>query len=661
MNQFPLRREFNFLHKAVDPGLKGLIDGILSGEKVMTLQGPRGTSLACIASLLHASLKRTFVIVMADDDDARRLGADAAAFLGAGRASHLLPWDLPREDRLLFAQRDSSLARTGTITRLFWGESLLLCTSLKALMQRIVPRKALDAYCRVITAGDAIDRDDLVGLLVAGGYRRVPLVEAAGDFSARGDIIDLFVPTENRPYRMEFFGDEVESIRHFKPSTQRSSGEAEGIYLAPAGEIISTPERTALAVGRIRERAAQLGVPRTKRDRVLEMISGETPLNPSLGLLPYFYGPGDGDGGLDDLLAYVPASSIFIIDDRSRLEAAAETYEEEIDGAVERARREERLYPERSWFHLSADRLFERFDQFQTIGLDTVERPERGGPRFRIAVEENADLLKRDRTVGKDEDVLDTAVRRIRGWTDNRLRVFFFCAEREQERIASLLEGYELPLSPSSRSFLEDLADPALESRVILREGFVAGGFTAPGLGAIVVSEEEIFGKKVRRRRRQRYREGFFLKSFGDLNEGDHIVHVDHGIGIYLGLQRLSIGAIEGDFLLIEYLGGDKLYIPMDRLDQIQRYIGPEGQGPAVDRLGGGSWEAVKKKVSKSVRAVAEELVALYAAREVMEGFRFSPPDRHYEEFASSFEFEETPDQAKAIEDVQQDMSESKP
>ena len=177
----------------------------------------------------------------------------------------------------------------------------------------------------------------------------------------------------------------------------------------------------------------------------------------------------------------------------------------------------------------------------------------------------------------------------------------------------------------------------------------------------VFLSEEEIFVKKALRRRTRPVREGYFLKSFGDLKEDDFVVHTDFGIGVYRGLKKITVGKIENDFLVIEYLDGDKLYIPVNSLEKIQRYLGPDGYVPKIEKMGGASWEAVKEKVKKSVREYAEELVSIYAAREALERKSFAPPDRIYEEFCSNFEFEETPDQAKAIEDIHLDMDESKP
>ncbi len=260
------------------------------------------------------------------------------------------------------------------------------------------------------------------------------------------------------------------------------------------------------------------------------------------------------------------------------------------------------------------------------------------------------------------DSILAPLVEKIRKWTDDGNFVSFLCSGEEGiQRMSHLLEGYSLPVTRSDAPFLSEMVRHDGKGRLILRDGKITEGFHLPGLKLVVVGEEEVFGKKEKRRKARPVREGYFLKSFGELREDDYVVHTDHGIGKYLGLKKLSFGKIENDFLIIEYLGGDKLYIPVDRLDQIQRYIGPDGYVPNIDKLGGSSWDAVKKKVKRSVREIAEELVSVYAAREVMEGHSFSPTDRYYDEFSSSFEYDETPDQAKAIDDIISDMSDSRP
>ncbi|MEA3486111.1 MAG: transcription-repair coupling factor, partial [Thermodesulfobacteriota bacterium] len=269
--------------------------------------------------------------------------------------------------------------------------------------------------------------------------------------------------------------------------------------------------------------------------------------------------------------------------------------------------------------------------------------------------------LKNSTGVYADRDgILAPLANRIKSWINEGCLVTFLCSEGNMQKMEHILEGYSLPVHLSSTPFLSDLEE-IREGRLVLREGRITKGFSYPRLKTVIAGEEEIFGKKTRGKRRARAREGYFLRSFGELEKGNFVVHVDHGIGLYMGLERLTFGDTENDFLLLEYKEGDRLYIPVDRLNQIQRYIGPDGYIPNVDKLGGTSWETVKKKIKQSVRKIAEGLVSIYAAREVMNGHRFAPSDRHYEEFSSSFEFEETPDQARAIEDVYYDMGDPKP
>ena len=266
------------------------------------------------------------------------------------------------------------------------------------------------------------------------------------------------------------------------------------------------------------------------------------------------------------------------------------------------------------------------------------------------------------RQASEEEGLLGPLTEKIRGWIGEGNRVTFVCGGEEcLQRMGHLLSRYDLPVRKAAGAFLDGIDAEDAAAGLFLREGRISGGFHLPGMKLVLLSEEEIFGKKVLRRRVRPAREGYFLKSFGELSEGDFVVHTEHGIGRYQGLQKLTAGGVENDFLLIGYQDRDRLYLPVDRIDQIQRYIGPDGFVPKVDRLGGTSWETVKERVKKSVREMAEELVSIYAAREVMGREAFSAPDRIYDEFCASFEFEETPDQAKAIEDIHADMSGGKP
>ena len=264
----------------------------------------------------------------------------------------------------------------------------------------------------------------------------------------------------------------------------------------------------------------------------------------------------------------------------------------------------------------------------------------------------------------KEDASLRWTAEKIKLWLSEGMLIFLFCPAPEAiQRMKHLLLSCDLPvqISSSRDSVLEIIDRSQGNPQLVLLEGEISTSFIVPAMKLVFLSEEEIFVKKAPRRRLRPAREGYFIKSFGDLKEDDFIVHTDFGIGIYRGLKKITVGRIENDFLIIEYLDGDKLYIPVNSLEKIQRYLGADGYVPKIDKMGGTSWEAVKEKVKKSVREYAEELVAIYAAREALERKSFAPPDRIYEEFCSTFEFEETPDQDKAIEDIHLDMDDSKP
>jgi transcription-repair coupling factor (superfamily II helicase) len=309
----------------------------------------------------------------------------------------------------------------------------------------------------------------------------------------------------------------------------------------------------------------------------------------------------------------------------------------------------------------------ERFQKiiFQELPLDVdgdpFSPPSALSP---VKLQVNTDLGLRPIVPSGHEEAgrLAPLVEKIRMWLRDDYQLTFVCAGAEEvRRTTHLFSQYQLPVHPATLPFFEEMDRRSAPGQIVIREGRISGSFEYSGMRLLIVSDEEIFGKKTHRRKWRPAREGYFLKSFGELKEGDFVVHTEHGIGRYRGLQKLAVAGIENDFLLLEYLDADKLYLPVDRLDQIQRYLGPDGRPPKVDKLGGQSWDAVKEKVKKSIREVAEELVAVYAAREVMERSAFSPPDRLYEEFSAAFEFEETPDQARAIEDIHLDMNDAKP
>ena len=662
-----LRKIVEIKNNSGDPALRELLERLGRGEERIAVGGLEGAARAFVIALLFRHLRRPLIVIAPTEKDADACVRDLSLFLGGEQAFLLPPWDLLTTDMFAF-QRETELARLEVFHRLTYGGPAVVVVPIHALMQKVIPREILEDYVELVSVGDSRERDMFVQRLTEGGYGRVTLVEGKGEFSVRGNVIDLFSPPADHPYRLEFFGDELESIRSFDEATQRSLTELAEFRLFPAREVILTPARRERAVRNIRRRSNELELPRAVKDKLAEMIATGlgSAVNPLFHSLFYDAAGNDDpeDQGLGTLFDYLPAGGLLVLDDPLAVALAQEKIENDLDRFILKAHDGERFHLEREAAYLTSTEVSGRLQEMRQLHLaglslgsgDDDRRP------IRFYLERDIALGEAVRTEAEEAGLLMPLVEKIRGWLGEGKRVVFVCGGQEcLQRTGQLLARYDLPIRKEAGPFLEGVETDGLPGALLLREGRISGGFHLPGMNLVVLSEEEIFGKKVLRRRVRPAREGYFLKSFGELGEGDFVVHTDHGIGRYRGLQKLTAGGIENDFLLIAYQENDRLYLPVDRIDQIQRYIGPDGFVPKVDKLGGSSWETVKERVKKSVREVAEELVSIYAAREVMERAAFAAPDRTYDEFCASFEFEETPDQAKAIEEIHLDMDGGKP
>ena len=650
-----------------DPALRELLEKLGRGEERIAVGGLEGAARAFVIALLFRHLHRPLIVIAPTEKDADACVRDLSLFLGEDQAFLLPPWDLLTTDMFAF-QRETELARLEVFHRLAYGGPAVVVIPIRALMQKVIPREILEGYVEWVSVGDCRERDEFVQRLTEGGYGRVTLVEGKGEFSVRGNVIDLFPPPADHPYRLEFFGDELESIRSFDEATQRSLTELAEFRLFPAREVILTPSRRERAVRNIRRRSNELELPRAVKDKLAEMIATGlgSAVNPLFHSLFYDAAGNDdpGDQGLGTPFDYLPAGGLLVLDDPLAIALAQERIENDLDRFILKAHDGERFHLEKEAAYLTSAEVSGRLREMRQLHLAGLSLGTGDDDRhlIRFYLERDIALGEAIRTEAEEAGLLMPLAEKIRGWLGEGKRVVFVCGGQEcMQRTGQLLARYDLPVRKKAAPFLEGLETDGLPGALLLREGRISGGFHLPGMNLVVLSEEEIFGKKVLRRRVRPAREGYFLKSFGELAGGDFVVHTEHGIGRYRGLQKLTAGGIENDFLLIAYKENDRLYLPVDRIDQIQRYIGPDGFVPKVDKLGGTSWETVKERVKKSVREVAEELVSIYAAREVMDREAFAAPDRIYDEFCASFEFEETSDQTKAIEEIHLDMNGGKP
>ena len=503
-----------------------------------------------------------------------------------------------------------------------------------ALASRVPTREAVRARSIHLEVGQTIDRDALVQTLVAAGYSRMALVEEPGELAVRGGILDLFPPQRENPLRVELLGDEVESIREFDAASQRSQVSLAYAVAPPPRELLLDRSLIIERSADLRELAASQNVePRSVDALVDSLLRGNPP--PGAEALAPLLQP-----GLETVLDFLPADTLIIIDDpdtgRDRLERYAV---EAIDG-FELAVASGRLVSPPDELLVPADQLVAEVHGRRPVRLERLDVAPASAGLQHISVRAfGLDELRRALVKARSSDrALAPLVTLLEEWCRDRWRVVLSAASLSgAERLRTLLSEYaiEARTAQESRPSWRWSGPGHVEVRVApLSEGFV---FPLEKLA--VVTEEEIFGPREKRRSRAGWPKGAEVEALTQLSTGDHLVHVEHGIGVYRGLVSLTLRGIESEFLRLEYAEAARLFVPVHRLNLIQRYAGSDGHPPRIDKLGGASWEKAKNSVRGSLRDLARELLSLHAAREIAPGVAFSPRDRLMEEFESHISF----------------------
>ncbi|MBC7962773.1 MAG: transcription-repair coupling factor [Steroidobacteraceae bacterium] len=627
------------------------------GQRI-TIPGLPGSSPALIvAELLRTGLKGALVITDRQDS-AEEFCRELAFFNGAGSQPLLFPaWDAAPFSASS-PHPDISGARLDTLFRLQNGLARVTVLPVAAALQRVLPRATLNDSSCYLVAGEEFERDDLLAKLVRMGYANVPLVEDRGTFAVRGGILDIFPPNLPTPVRIEFFGDTAETMRAFDPLTQRSLQPMQELVLLPSRELLLTEEILADIAPRLKQCCDDLDIPANRRRLILEDLQNAVYFQGVDFLQPLLH------PNLETIFDYAPGVPLILLDPEAIRYSCLSFSEELVSGAAKATAAGRAHSPAEELFLSEAglEALMAGRSRIELAGVSLETAGETA--TFSIPCGNNSDL--RVNVSKESSQALAPLARILRAWLDEGQNVLVACHQLPQaERLKQLLAPYQIPCSISETGFQDVVGVETHRNAslpfVTLLLGEISRGFRLPSSRLALIAEEELFGKRVKRRGVSEVRKKQILSSLAELKPGDHMVHIDHGIGLYRGLQHISVGGVGGDFLLLEYAGSDKLYLPVDRLGLVQRYVGPEGSQPALDKLGGISWEKSKGKARKNIEELAGELLEIYAKRRICEGFAFSPPDEMYREFEASFAWEETPDQLSAIQDVLADMQHSKP
>ncbi|HML95322.1 MAG TPA: transcription-repair coupling factor [Thermodesulfobacteriota bacterium] len=596
-----------------------------SGKKSVSLPGLKGSSKFFLLHALLKTIGRPALFIYPDKKKAEAAACDLSFFLGA-KPPVLLKRELTDRSAIFSSPDGISEGRIAWLEAAASGR--VVVAEAEALFEKTMPVEAFRDSVMEIGKGALLAREELTERLAQSGYRAADFVQGPGETSTRGAIVDIYPPGAEDPVRVEFIGDEIGSLRYFSAGDQRSRGRVSSVSIPPASEVIMTGPGIERAVEYLKRRAGDSEV--TARDKfslVDEIEAGRRVPNMEW-LLPAFY---EEPGTVFDYL-----SDNFVIvndfpeetEERLRLRAGAPGDE------AAPARRHLKIAPGEEELFLSGEDVSRGLSEYQNISLPVLEAREAGGETIRFD-----GRLPEIETRKEHESPLDALI---------------------EEIDEAKHEGYELHVVFKTETELEKLLALLRErgvKKLRAHTGDLSHGFILPEAGVEVVTEWDILGEKKERRAARRGKDApsAFITSFSELRPGDYIVHVDFGIGIFRSLKRLRIGNAEGDFIQCEYAGGDKIYVPIDKLKLVQRYIG-DGKPHKVDRLGHQGWSLRVKKVRTAVESVARELLELYARRKARKGYAFSPKDDMFREFELAFEYEETPDQEAAIEDVMRDM-----
>ncbi len=532
----------------------------------------------------------------------------------------------------------------------------IICTSIQALSEALINPKMFYEQTIVIDLDSRIKLDKLSASLVALGYERVDMIESYGHFSIRGGIIDIFPYTRNNPVRIELFDDEVDSIRIFDVANQLSMEKIDKVQVFPGRERLYIDFDGEQVRDKIWAEALSQSDKLVKADKAQEadtLLANSAKHLELLENVNYFPGIDQYLPFLTSthtLLDYLPENSYILVNEPARVEEYAKLHLQDVSETLFGLLDKGRVLPKVADFYADWTKLWKKISNFNSlVFLSTLDKKISGMEKLQIQ-EISVKLPQHFHAQ------LDTLVDQIKLFRKSQYRILLIVSTKERgKRLVEFLKSNDIPAQ-----YWEDTKERLKYGNCIVTKGSLETGLEYPGAKLAVYTDYEIYGKK-RARRRFTSKEKHLALTERDLSTGDYVVHINHGIGQYLGVETLEVQNIHKDYLLIKFAGKDRLYVPTDQIELLQRYVGINDLAPKLSKLGGVEWSKVKKRVKESVQELAEGLIDLYAVREATEGFAYPEDTPWQQEFEDAFPYEETQDQIRAIEEVKRDMERSKP
>lgn len=624
---------------AADTDFQSIVSGIKKGMQEQLVSGLAGSSRQVMIAALKQEFDRPMLVVTHNMFAAQKIAEDLVECLSENEVL-LYPANELVAAEAAISSPETLAQRMDVLIRLSQGFRGIVVVPFSGV-RRFLPISSVMAGARIeLRVGETLSLEAFLRQMVELGYVRVDKVEGKGEMSVRGGIVDFFPLTSAHPYRVEWFDDEIDSIRSFDPTDQRSIEKLETYIVPPCQEILADARRfenAAQHAAELLEQQLQKMTDRTAKDRLRSEIGSELEKLREHVYFPEIYKyisllyP-----ERHTLFDYVPKDTLLIYDEPTRLiETGRQLERDESEWALHLLTNGKAL-PSLALARPSDDVLFHR--PFPTLFLS---------------------LFLRQIPHTQPQNILNVVCRSMQNF-HGQMNVLKAEMERWRKTGATvmMLAGNAERMDRMRRV----LHDYGIEPPVIM-EGNLQTGFELPSIHLIVITEGEMFSQKQRKARRldKKMDNAERIKSYTELKVGDYVVHQNHGIGKYMGIGTLEIAGIHKDYMHILYAGGDKLSVPIEQIDLIQKYVGSEEKEPKVYKLGGSEWTRVKSKAQSSVKDIADELIKLYADRQATTGFAFGTDTSYQQDFEAMFPYDETVDQLRAISEIKKDMQTARP
>ncbi|AKA71353.1 transcription-repair coupling factor [Clostridium scatologenes] len=632
---------------------KSIINSIEKSKFPVGIFGLSESARGYLIDGVYEELDKPFLVLTHSDVEAKRLYEDLSLYL---TNVYYFPTKEVVFYNIYAISGDLRWERLKVIREMLKSGKKIIVTCIETLASSYIPVNLYRNYTFNISIKDILDIEDLKQKLIQCGYEKVEIIDGKGQFSIRGGIMDIYSPTAAEPYRIELFGNEVDSIRSFNLQSQRSVEKVKNIEIFPAKEMILNNESIQKGLQGM-ESDLKLVCDKLKKrkdNEALENIQQEVKKNlESLrenwtfetidSFLPYFYDK------TSSFLDYTEEYFI-ILDDlqrcKGKLDSVYFEFEENYKSFLQRGN----ILSKQSELLLNKSHVFESLEEKEVMTMDAI-------PKSTKILAPRSIVNFSQITLHNYHGQMELLIQDIKDKKGKGVKIVILSGTRPRgERLVNTLRDNDI------ESSYKDVIHDIQPGEVIITFGSQLNGFEYPELKICVISDKEVFGEAKRKSTSKASKKGINkIKSFAELKPGDYVVHANHGIGVYKGIKQLELQGHKKDYLELIYESDDKLYVPVEQLDMVQKYIGTEGKIPKINKLGSAEWAKAKKKVKKSIEEIAEDLVKLYAVRSTLKGYKYSKDTVWQKQFEEEFPYEETPDQVTSIEDIKSDMESDKP